>query len=92
VGDSVPDLFGDDFQPKSAPSLLGDFGRLSDSRLSSVSVRFTPSSCRVKAGEGCAPIMDGSSWSSWSSVEYSDRVSMLDCDCFGACDIVCSGA
>jgi hypothetical protein len=61
VGDSVPDLFGDDFQPKSAPSLLGDLGRLSDSRLSSVSVRFTPSSCRVRAGEGCAPIIDGSS-------------------------------
>jgi len=90
VGDSVPDLFGDDFQPKSAPNLLGDLGRLSDKRLSSVNVRFTPSSCKVKAGEGCTPIMDGSSGSSWSSIEYSDFVSILDSDGFGACDIVCS--
>ena len=90
VGDSVPDLFGDDFQPKSAPSLPGDLGCLSDRRLSSVNVRFTPSSCKVKAGEGCKPIMDGSSRPSWSSVEYSDCVSILDCDGFEACDIVCS--
>lgn len=90
VGDSVPDLFGDDFQPKSAPNLLGDLGRLSDRRLSSVSVRFTPSSCKVRAGEGCAPIIDGSSLSFRSSVEYSDCVSILDCDGFGACDVVCS--
>lgn len=30
VGDSVPDLFCDDFQPNSAPSLLGDLGGLSE--------------------------------------------------------------
>lgn len=90
VGDSVPDLFGDDFQPKSAPSLPGDFGRLSEDMLSSVNVRFTPSSCKVKAGEVCTPIMDGSSWPSWSSVEYSDCVSMSDVDGFAACDIFCS--
>jgi hypothetical protein len=90
VGDSVPDLFGDDFQPKSAPSLLGDLGRLSDRRLSSDRVRFTPSNCKVNAVEGCTPIMDGSSCPSWSYVEYSDRVSVLECDSFGACDTVCS--
>jgi hypothetical protein len=61
VGDSVPDLLGDDFQPNNAPSLLGDLGRLSEDKLSSVNVRFTPSSCKVKAGDCCTPIMDGSS-------------------------------
>lgn len=61
MGDSVPDLLGEDFQPKRAPSLLGDLGRLSDlpdNKLSSDNVLLTPSSCSVKAGEGCAPIID----------------------------------
>lgn len=90
VGDSVPDLGGDDFHPKSAPSLLGDLGCLSDRRLSSESVRWTPSSCKFKAGEGCAPIMDVSSRSSRSAEEYSERVSILARDGFCAWEVGCS--
>ena len=90
VGDSVPDLACDDFQPNKLPSLLGDLGRLSEWILSSVSDRFTPSNCRVRAGEGCAPIMDESSRPSRSSLEYSDLVSILDCDGLAEWDTVCS--
>lgn len=77
VGDSVPDFVGDDFQPKSAPSLLGDFGRFSERRLSSEFLRCTPSSCRFNAGEGSAPIMEGCSEVSMFSEEYWECVSMV---------------
>ncbi len=64
VGDSVPDLCDEDFQPKKLPSRPpGDFGLCSRANLgseakeSSESVRLTPSYCKVILG-ACGMCID----------------------------------